>query len=145
VPLWVNGYRTRLNEGHARRRGEGLADFGSFDLGKYDQLRAVLGWTKSGGYSIVKEHRKLLMSRMRALPDVSELTGALAEGWSSDDDWPSRRQFWAGPHEVEARTTAFFGVAELDECYRIHAVVNDVSDGGVEVEHLGEVEVADKD
>ena len=32
-----------LNEGHARRRGEGLANFGSFDLEKCDQLRAVLG------------------------------------------------------------------------------------------------------
>ena len=66
--------RCSLNEGHARRRGEGLADFGSFDRGKYDQLRAVLGGTESGGYSIVKERRKLLVrvrGRCRLIGDRS--------------------------------------------------------------------------
>ena len=124
---------------------KGWAISGRLTWGNATSCERSWGWTESGGYSIVKEHRKLLVSRMRALPGFPEPTGALANCRSSDDDWPSRRQFRAGPHEVEARTTAFFGVAKLDECYRIHAVVNHVSDGGVKVEHLGEVEVADED
>ena len=134
-----------LNEGHARRRGEGLVDFGSVDLGKCDQLRAVVIRTEGGGHSIIKERRKLFVSRLRALPGVPEVTGALAKRCSSNDDRSGRGQFRACSHKVEARPTTFFRVPKFDKRNRIHSVVNDVSDSRVKVEHLGQVEVADED
>jgi hypothetical protein len=51
---------------------------GRLTWGNATSCERSLGWTGSGGYSIVKEHRKLLVSRLRALPGVPEATGALA-------------------------------------------------------------------